>query len=109
MRASKTDKYVCIIMLVIFIYSFFIIGASYVYCDELPYWGYQCREDEVIALEWSTAVYISPVAFLGFFFLILFHKELLPVNRRWVKHHIKQGLKWVKWKLKKGLDEYMEW
>jgi len=92
MRQAKTDKYVCISMLVIFFYTFFIIGSSPIYCEELPYWGYNCRKDEVISVEWSLATIISPFVFVVFFCFMLFHRELEPVNRRWVKVQIKKGL-----------------
>ena len=109
MRSAKTDKHVCFIMLVIFFYTFYIMGGSYVYCEDLPYWGYNCREDEVVGLEWSLAVYLSPVVFLVFFFFIVFKVELEPVNRRWVKYHIKKGFRLVRWKLKYGIKEYRDW
>ena len=109
MRQAKSDKYVCIAMLVIFFYTFFIVGASYVYCEDKPYWGYNCRENEIIALEWSLATILSPFVFVVFFFFIVFHKELTPINRRWVKYHIGKGFKYLKWKCKKGIAEYKEW
>ena len=109
MRSSKYDKWVCIATIIIFLYSFFIIGASYVYCNELPYWGHTCREEEIVALEWSTAVFISPVAFLLFFFFMAFHRELEPVNRHWVKQEIRKGFKWLRWKGREGFKEYKKW
>jgi len=109
MRQAKTDKYVCISMLVIFLYTFFVIGASYVYCEDKPYWGYNCREDEIIALEWSLATILSPFVFFIFFCFMIFPRELEPVNRRWVKYHIKKSFKWTRWKLRDGLKEYKEW
>jgi len=109
MRSAKTDRHVCIIMLFIFLYTFFIIGASYVYCEDLPYQGHNCREGEVSGIEWSLATIISPFVFIIFFGFILFHRELEPVNRRWARKHIRKGFKYLRWKLKYGLIEYRKW
>ena len=109
MRKATTDKYVCIAMLIIFFYTFFIIGASYKYCEDTPYWGYNCREEELIGLEWSTAVYLSPVVFIVFFYFMVFHKELEPVNRHWVKMQIRQGFKYLRWKYREGKKKIKIW
>ena len=109
MRKASTDKYVCFAMLIIFIYSFLIIGASNEYCTDRPYWGYNCREDEVVGLVWSSAVFIAPPVFIVFFFFMVFHKELEPVNRHWVKQEIRKGFKYLKWKYRDGKKKLEIW
>ena len=103
MRESKMDKYVCLACLIIFLYSFFFIYCTPVYGD--TYWfGSVVDVDKVMpqyrryfmtGLEWSSAVFVAPLAFLMFFFFIVFKKELYPVDRFWVKKKIKEKYRMI--------------
>lgn len=94
MRPSKYDKYICIICLIVFIYSFFIVGFTPVYKKDITYpnrpiWWTDDEGDGLpIGYEWSSAVLIAPITFIFFFLLILFEHELYPVDRHWFKKKI---------------------
>jgi len=106
MRPSKYDKWVVLACLIIFLYSFFIIGGKPIYESDLKYpnkplwWGDDGR-DEIVAVEWPTSVIIAPLVCIIFFCLWLFEDELRPINRHWVKKGLLNN--WSK--LKKNVRE----
>jgi hypothetical protein len=112
MRPSKYDKHVCVACLIIFLYSFFIIGSTPVYESDkeqlIKPWdrkvflgddGY----DELVAVEYPTSVIIAPLVCLLFFGLWLFEKELRPVDRRYMKKKVKDELVRIKKHIKRHL------
>lgn len=111
MRKSKYDKYVCVACLLVFIYSFFIVGWNPVYESDLRYpekpaWWRDDGVDEVVYIKYPSAVIIAPIAFLLFFFLMVFDDELLVIDRYWVTDGIRSGVRAFKRKLRRGMDEY---
>jgi len=112
MRESSLDKYICIFVLLVFFYSFFVVGYSAVFESDLGHPVYPAWKkvlvgrDEVVAVEYPTAVLICPIIFLMFFGFIVFRRELRVVDRRWLRRHI--GFFWcdVKKHFRDGLDEY---
>ena len=90
MRPSKYDKYICVVCLIVFIYSFFFVYCKPIYESDLDYksrplWWGDDHKDEVVYIEWSSAVFVAPIFCIFFFMLILFERELLPVNRKYIK------------------------
>jgi len=114
MRKSKYDKYVFIACLLVFLYSFFIIGCKPVYKSDIEYparpiWWTDDDTGQVLAVEWSSAVLVAPMACIMFFFLMLFDDELLVVDRYWVKDNLKGMVKAFKEKMREGIREYREY
>jgi hypothetical protein len=99
MRESKYDKYVFIICIIVFLYSFFFVKWEYIYDD----YG------NVEAFKYPTSVIIAPLAGMLFFFLMLFKEELKPVNRKWMYRKIKSFFHQAKAKFREGIEEYREW
>ena len=99
MRKSKYDKYVCLACLLIFFYSFFIIGYHPVMESELQYperpfwWLGQGRDDVVAYVEYPSAVLVAPLVCIVFLCLWLFGDELLEVDRYWLKDLIGERVK----------------
>jgi len=94
MRPSKFDKYICVICLIVFFYSFFVLYCEPVFESDIKYpdkqlWVMDDGKDEMVAVEWSSAVFVAPVFCIVFFFLIIFWRELLPVDRHFVVDKIK--------------------
>lgn len=111
MRPSKYDKYVCVACLIIFLYSFFVVGGRPIYESERENMGNLLEKarylgddghDEVVAWEYPTSVFIAPVACLLFFGLWLFEKPLRPIDRRFVKKKIKDEIV----RIKKHFSDY---
>lgn len=112
MRSSNLDKYICIITLFLFLYSFFVIGYEVVYLADLPYnAGFLPVEgkDDIVGITWPTSMYIAPVAFMMFFYIMLFSEELKPVDRFWVRKKIRYAFTLLRRRLRSGLEEYRDW
>ena len=96
MRPNKYDPYVCLIVLALFLYSFFLSDwkVTYVYEDLTPQYRFPYLMTE---LEYPVAVIIAPLVFLLVFSLYLWRYELIPVNRHWVKEKIQTAIReWLK-------------
>lgn len=90
MRPSKYDKHVVVVCLIIFLYSFFVLYCEPVYESDVvypnkPVWVMDDGRDELIGVEWSSAVIIAPLFCIVFFLTQVFWRELLPVDRHYVK------------------------
>jgi len=102
MRPSKYDKYVCVACLIIFLYSFFIIGGRPIYESEriemIPPWERSFflnkveGVDRVASIEYPTSVYIAPLVCIVFFCFWVFEEPLRVVDRHWVKKKIRKML-----------------
>lgn len=100
MRSSKYDKYVVFACIIIFVYSFFIVGYKPIYESE---WNYSTgkpqwmmgkgRSDVVAVVEYPTSITFSVLACLLFLCLWVFKDELRPVDRHWVKRRIISGFR----------------
>lgn len=111
MRKSKYDKYVCIACLLVFLYSFLIVGfeplsKSDIKYPNRPLWWTDDDSGEVIAVKWSSAILVAPLCFLMFFFFMVFDDELLEVDRYWVKDNLIKFYKDFKAKMREGIEEY---
>lgn len=99
MRESKYDKYVFIACLVVFLYSFFLVDIDYIYDD----YG------NIESIKYPTSVIIAPIAGMMFLFLMLFKKELKPIDRRWTYRKIKLFFHQAKAKFHDGAEDYRRW
>lgn len=85
MRPSVTDKYVCFAMIIVFLYSFFIVGGKPIYFEEGEMVnGVIHRSDELRGVEYPSSVYVAPLVFFFFFMFMVFEKELELVSFRHV-------------------------
>jgi len=120
MKPNKYDKYVFLICIVVFFYSFFIVGQEsltrqdmidkYLEKDEVPPQGLTMGDpDEVVSVQYPTSIFITPPLAMLYLFFMLFEKELMPVNRHFFVRHYYMFKKSLRQKIREGLQEQKEW
>lgn len=94
MRGSNWDYFVCIAMLVVFLYSFCIVGYHSVVDKNISLFSGGLQTDIV----YPSSLILSPLVFCLFFFLIVFRRELEPVDRYWAKDRVRCLKHYLVWK-----------
>jgi hypothetical protein len=79
MRESKSDSWICLAVIVVFIYCFFFMSST-VYYKEGEFDGTIHHSWEVKGIEYPTLIFIAPLIFLMFFCFIVFKEELRPIT-----------------------------
>ena len=120
MKESRYDKHVFIACLIIFLYSFFIVGAEEVTREDLleeyyssgnipPATLRDMPEGEVVAIKYPTSIYLAPIICIMYLFFMAFPDELRPIDRHWMKKKLRGFRIAFKNKMREGLEGYREW
>lgn len=107
MKENRTDPYICIFVLVVFLFYFFVIGPKPLYYEEGELEGGIVHHSwELKGLEWSTIIFIGPVIFLMFMVFYVFRVELRDFT---IRGSIRKaaGLARIEWK--RSMTEWHQW
>jgi len=119
-RENRYDKHVFIACLILFFYSFFIVGAEEVTKEDMLQEYYDRNEippatlrdmpeGEVVGIKYPSAIYLAPPLCLMYLCFMVFKDELRPIDRHWMKKKLRGFRIAFKNKMREGLEEYREW
>lgn len=98
MKPNKYDKYVFLICLLIFLYSFFVIGYEPVSrADRIQEMLSKGKipsnrlltgdPREIVSLEYPSSILIAPFIAVLYLCFMVFKRDLMPVNHHWIIRH----------------------